>query len=256
MVEYFMRTANPPVDQGNLYDWMEVRAQIVKTNQLQLIPDNDGANPYAIGLPGSRMLFIKYRCEDNPGQQLICMVPGNESGAYNPMLLTSQGGSITPYSSSSNGNRIQPLTDTQQNMQYLAFKTIQPTTTMVSYLTINIDFNYSKVNQTSLPAGSVLMFNVQLFRARHPDFSDEEPDLGGLQSDRFNLILNAPDPTDTITPTNKQVCRFTTTCSYLPPDQTTTYFRFKISRSTSTSDATKMLLDQITLTAVLFDEST
>lgn len=252
MTEFMMTTVPPP--DGDLFDWMTIRSQAVKTNSLQLVNDNQGFSPSVTGLPGSRMLFIRYRADANPGEPLIGMLPGNESWIFHPMLTNSD---ITGTSSSSNGYRIQPLTDTQLNMQYLAFKVIQPPTTMISYLTVTIDLNVWKVNQASLPAGSILMFNIQLYQATRPDFSDEIAlTSGSLQNDRFNIMLCAPDPTDNIVATNKQVCRFTTTCSYLPPDQTTTYFRFKISRSTSTTDATKLRYDQITVTADLFDEST
>lgn len=252
MVEYLMTTVPPP--DGEVYDWMQIRADGVKTNRLELIPSVGGESPQVTGVPGSRFLFIRYRADATPGESLLTMLPGNESWIFHPMLTSND---ITGTSSSSNGLRIQPLTDTQLNMQYLAFKVIQPPTTMISYLTINIDLNAWKISQDSLPAGSVLMFNIQLFQATLPDFSDEVALIGGsLQNDRFNIMLNEPDPTTNITATNKQVCQFTTTVSYTPPNQTTTFFRFKISRSTSTTDATKMRWDQITLTANLFDEST
>ncbi len=252
MVEYLLTSMSPP--NGELYPWMEIRSQTVKTNKLELVSDNSGFSSSVSGLPGTRSLFIRYRADAVPGESLLTMLPGNESWIYHPMLTSND---ITGTSSSSNGLRIQPLTDTQLHMQHLAFKVIQPPTTMISYLTITIDFDVWKVNQDSLPAGSVLMFNIQLFQATLPDFSDEVALVGGsLQNDRFNIMLNEPDPTTNITATNKQVCRFTTTTSYTPPDQTTTFYRFKISRSTSTTDATKMRWDQITLTANLVDEST
>lgn len=251
MVDWLLEKSHPP--DGNLYEWMTIRAQNVKTNRLELINDNQGFSSSVTGLPGSRFLFIRYRAETNPGEPLICMLPGNESWIYHPILTSND---ITGTSSSSNGNRIQPMTDTQQHMEYLSFKVIQPPTTMVSYLMVNIDFNIWKVNQPSLPAGSTLFLNVQMYQATQPDFSDEIMLNGALQSDRFHIILVAPDPTDTLVPTNKQVCRFTITSGFTPPDKTTTYYRFKISRSTSTTDATKMLFDEITLTATLFDEAT
>ena len=250
-MEYFLTTAPPP--DGNLNSWMTIRAQTVKCNNLQLITDNNGIGPSISGLLGSRTLFIRYRCETAPGEPLIRMLPGAESFIYYPILTSND---ITGTSSSSNGDRIQPLTDTQQHMQYLAFKVMQPNNVPIAYMNISIDFNILRVNQASLTAGDVLQFEVQLFQATLADFSDEVLLNGALQSDRFNVILTAPDPTTTISPTNKQVCRFTTVVldGHPPPLATDTYYyRFKIARGSSTADATKILLDEITVQAFLLD---
>lgn len=248
MVEWLLENT-PPTD-GNLYDWMHVRAQVVKTNNIQLIADNNGASPTMSGFYGSRNLFIRYRSEDE-SSPLLCMLPGNETFIYYPMSTSID---IVGTSSSSNGNRIQPMTDTQQNMQCLAFKIIQPPSVPIGYMNVTIDLNIWKVNQPSLPAGTTLKFYVQLFQASHSDFSDETPILGELTYDRFNVILVDPDPTTNTVQTNKQVCRLNILVGGSPPDSTiTTYYRFKISRTNTTTDPTKILFDEITLTATLFD---
>lgn len=248
MVEYFMKTAPPPSDQGELYDWMEVRADTVKTRNLQLVSDS-GPIPSISGLPGSRLLFIRYRNDFSPNTNIPCTLPANEYNIYHEILHHNAPNDITVTPFSTNGARLGHLPGGES---FLSLEFHQPPKCTWGFMVVTIDFLISSLEQlsNSIPNGQQILFNILAFQASQPDFSDESPLGSDDASDRLLIAVN-PGSTET----NKQICRFLIST---PENDTATqvdyYVRFKICRYTQgTTDDSLIMWNQVTLMAQSFD---
>lgn len=251
MVEYFMKTANPPADQGQLYDWMEVRADTIKTRSLTLVPESDDASTL-VGFPSARTLIVRHRSNVAfPNNMFPCTLPNGEAGIYHGII--DEGninlGQIDTTNLVSNGTR---LGWTSGDQQYLQFEFHQPAKTVGGMMFITLDFLIFGLQQqsNSLPAGTTLRFTVQMFQATNSDFSNEIPVPGDFGND--HMLVQVSGSVETAT--NKQSLHFVIGT---PPNTSSSqldyYMRFKIARNVSTTDVSTLWIDQITLNANSFD---
>lgn len=249
MVEFFMTSVPPPPDQGQLYDWMTVRSDSIKTRSLQFITDTGDA-PVLIGFPSARTLIVRYRSNVAPPNNMFpCTIPDSEAGIYNGMINEGNIGQVVTTNQVSNGTR---LGWSQGDQQYLQFEFHQPAKSVGGMMYITLDFLIFGLQQqaNSLPSGTTLRFTVQMFHASLDTFMDEAPVPGELGND--HMLVQVSGAVETAT--NKQSLHF---AIGTPPNTFTNqqdhYIRFKIARDVSTTDDSILWIDQITLNANSFD---
>lgn len=248
MVEYLLKNAPAPSDQGVCYDWMEIRADNVKTRTIQMISDN-GLIPRAFGLPGSRTMMLRL----NPpvASTMPCILPAGEQEIFYPMLQDNIPGDIITEWFSSNDERLEFLPGTGGHGN-LSFVFHQPPKWIGGLINITLTFSISSLVQSSasLPNGQQVSFNVQLFQATLPDFSNEVLVPSILCLDNMMIAVSNTGSTAT----NRQVLNFST---ITPENDTLTqqdyYIRFKIARGQTTTDNSTLAFLSATLKADLFD---
>ena len=244
MVEYFFENAPPPSDQGELYDWMFIKAKSIKTNSFTLMADS-GVQPTFSGLPSSRMFIARYRDNTSPPPApLLTALPANEAKILHPIFA--QPNLVTTTQFSSNGARIGHIPGLTE---WVNFEFHQPPSAPSGMMNASIDFSVWTARQDagSIPVGESIQFNVQCFQATLPDFSDEFPLALDTGSDRMFITM-------TTYAGDKQTCHFAIASPANATAVTQSYFvRFKISREISTVDQTSLFFDQVTLTVHAFD---
>lgn len=246
MVEYLLTSMSPP--DSELYPWMSVRATEVKTAHLSLISETPEL-PTLAGFPSSRLLVVRFRDNRAPGNNMQCNIPEVETGLYHDMLNEANPGDITFTDLVSNGTRLGHETDIVQNLAFDFHQTSRVTGGMM-HITLDFLVYGLEQNASSLPNGTSVGFTVQMFYARMANFADEIPIPGDLGNDRMFIEVSGSGATST----NKHTLHFVTGT---PPNTFTNvddyFIRFKIARDLSTTDASTIWINEVTLTATSFD---
>ncbi len=247
-MEYLFANSATPSGHS-VHPWMNLKANSVMTNNLQLVYDGDTA-PSVNGIPGARDLVVRYRNNLEPAATMSCLLPENQTNVMQPILHSTIPNDVTATSVASNPLRITPLAESSV---YLGFRFMRTNSEITGSVAVSIDFNVFRMEQSaaSIPPGQPLLFNIQAFSAYQSDFSDEVALTGDLGSDRMYIQASG---FGTTTPTNRQLCRFVIEVPASPINTNNpVYIRFKIGRNMSTTDFTTIWWDGVTLSATYVD---
>ena len=135
-MEFLSENTSLP-DGVQVYAWMSVRANEVKTNKFTLVNDNEGNPPTVTGLPATRIMISKYRNISTPHSSfLVCELPATETDINHDIFYAPS--AVTMESFSSNQNILWTIPNVNNTV---VFEYIKPAYSPTCMLSVSIDFN-------------------------------------------------------------------------------------------------------------------
>lgn len=167
-MEFLSENTPMPVQDGaplEIYPWMAVRADSVKTNSLTLIPR--GANaPRISGMPQTRKMMWRVRALD--GEEFEIVFPASESNVAHPFFT---GGASYAAGFSSNPERLSAFPSHPDRLSFRC--TVPPKSFLygMMFVEILLEISGMEYHVPNLP-DQHLLFNIQAFKSPNADLSN------------------------------------------------------------------------------------